>query len=273
MPDHVPRHRDIFLNDRTRTVLWVEWQRRRRHPDYGPAVDACLTAMAVYEDQERGQTLQDILEANALLRQHAFPFTGENAASTGGIDEYMIGWLALALKRLCQPEVRTLFPPLAAFAHAWILRLPLDPAISALPDWVAASVFPRTYDITLTYRWVYEELSLWPQDDRELVVEFRIRQGASHDELREQFDAILAAHASWNRPRLYRHRGNQRYYEQVFHAFDLSIQGRTLPAIAQQLWPNEWHAHSERLPTHQTLLQRARGHVTRARALIHGEQK
>ena len=53
----------------------------------------------------------------------------------------------------------------------------LDAAIPSLPHWVAASVFPRSYDIRLTYRRVFEDLNLWPQEDRELVVEFRIREG------------------------------------------------------------------------------------------------
>jgi hypothetical protein len=218
------------------------------------------------EDRERGQTLQDIATLNDFLRQQPCP-------STGKMDCYTLGVLVLALKRLCQPELRTLVPPLAKFAHTWMIRLPLDPAILTLPDWVAAAVFPRDYNITLCYRRVWEDLSLWPQYDKELVVEFRIQDGASPDVLRKQFDAILATQASWNRPYSYRKRWDQAYYEEVFAAYDLHTQGYTFPAIAQQLWPREWHRQSEAPSSHKALKQRARDHVKRARGLIRGEQK
>ena len=48
MADDTPHRRDVFLHDRTKTLLWVEWQRRRRHVDYGPAVVTCLQAMSLH---------------------------------------------------------------------------------------------------------------------------------------------------------------------------------------------------------------------------------
>jgi hypothetical protein len=272
--DDLPQPRFDFLDTRTRTRLWVEWQRRRRHPEYPHAVDVCLQEMAAHlstlplttsvEDRERGQTLQDIMMLNDFLRQHPCPSPGE-------INRYTLGVHSQALTRLCQPELRTLFPPLAQFAHAWMIRLPLDPAILALPAWVAATVFPRDYNITLTHRLVWEDLSLWPQNDKELIVEFRIREGASHDVLREQFDSVLATHAAWTRPHSYRIRDDQDYYKKVFTAYDLRAQGYSFSALAQQLWPHEWNGQSENPPSHKALRQRARGYVKRAHVLIHGE--
>ena len=147
---------------------------------------------------------------------------------------------------------------------------PLTGSFLRCLQWIAASVFPRSYDIRLTYRKVFEDLNLWPQIDWELVVEVRIRQGASHDELREQFDLILARHAHWQQPRQHRIHGDQAYYQRVFQAHALHHQGQTLAAIAQHLWPEEWQRQT---PTHPTLVQRARGYLQRAQALIFGAQK
>jgi hypothetical protein len=265
----MPRRPFTFLDDRTRALLWVEWARRRYHTAYGPASDACLKAMAEHlpslplptspKDRERAHTLQHLARLNNLLRSQ--PDRKKH--------EQLIWRL---VRPLCQPELRAYFPPLAQFAYEWGIRLPLDPAIPTLPDWVGASVFPRDYDITLTYKMVYEDLNLWLQYDRELVVEFRIREGASHDVLREQFDAILAKHTHWNRARRAAST-KQAYYETIFHVYNLHIQGQTFPAIAQQLWPSEWDSASQRDGTHKTLLQRARGHFKRARDLIYGGQK
>jgi len=269
MADDRPHAQNLFLNDRTRTALWVEWQRRRRHPDYSPAVDSCLQELSTHlstlsfstplEDQERAHTVQFLQTLTTLLQQHA------TSAQRDRTTESRIWAL---LRPLCDRELRTLFPPLAKFAYEWGLRLPLAPTIPHLPDWVAAMVFPRNYEIILTYKRVYEDLNLWPQHEPELVVEFRIRAGASHDELREQFDAILARHAHWNHPRTHRIRPKQTYYENLFRVYDLHSHGHTLSAIAQQLWPHEWHGMSQGYGSKQTLRQRVRGHLKRARELI-----
>lgn len=268
MADGTPHRRDVFLNDRTKTLLWVEWERRRWHVDYAPAVGTCLQAMSLHllsrpfttdEEREQSQILQDIATLNALLRHDPEVTQFETHR-----------WIIRTLPRLCRPALRTLFPPLAKFVHAWAIRLPLDAAIPSLPPWVAALVFPRSYDIRLTYRRVFEDLTLWPQEDVELVVEFRIRPGASRDELLEQFDLILARQAHLQQPRERRIHGSQDYYQRVFQAYALHHQGQTAAAIAQHLWPEDWQRQT---PTHRTLVQRVRGYLKRAQVLIFGEQK
>ena len=83
----------------------------------------------------------------------------------------------------------------------------------------------------------------------------------------------FATHASWSRPRDYRIREDQAYYKHVFDAYDLHAQGDTFLAIAQQLWPHEWNGQSKDPASHQALIQRARGHVKRARDLIQGREQ
>src|SRR5215217_1486563 len=199
------------------------------------------------EERQHRQTLQDIATLNARLL-HA----------SGAIKDETV-WRGLpALQPLCRPELRTIFPPLATFAHTWGIRLPLDPRIPALPEWIAASVFPRSYDIRVTYRRVWEDLNLWPQHDVELVVEFSIRSGASPDELREQFELILARQAFLHQPRAGRIRHDQAYFKRVFQAYKLRQQGQTLSAIAYHLWPaDDWERQTT---TQKTLVQRVRAY-------------
>ena len=80
MTDETPHRRDVFLNDRTKTRLWVEWQRRRWHVDYGPAAATCLQAMSLHllsrsfttadEERQHRQTLENIATLNARLRHY-----------------------------------------------------------------------------------------------------------------------------------------------------------------------------------------------------------
>jgi hypothetical protein len=164
----------------------------------------------------------------------------------------------LRLNRLCEPALREAVPPLARFADTWGIHLPLDPTIPILPDFVAYAVFPRDHDIKLTSR-----------RDGELIVEFAIRRGASREVLRAQLDAIFAAN-SWltNASAHHQHR-KRSYYENVFRAYDLSLQDYTFPEIAQQLWPKEWSSMRRDYPQKNPMVQRAQDYVARAHALIH----
>ena len=129
MADGTPHRRDVFLNDRTKTLLWVEWQRRRWHDDYGPAAATCLQAMSLHlfsrsfttddEERQHRQTLENIATLNDLLR-HDPEVTKVSTFRRIFRD----------LQSLCRPELRTIFPPLREFAHAWGIRLPLDPRVS-----------------------------------------------------------------------------------------------------------------------------------------------
>jgi len=80
--------------------------------------------------------------------------------------------------RLCRTENRDLFPPLARFERDWGIRIPLDPAIPFLPNFVAMHVFQRDYEVSITFF----------VPGREVSVKFDIRPEASKEVLLAQFD-------------------------------------------------------------------------------------
>jgi hypothetical protein len=218
------------------------------------------------EDQDQYMALQDLYMLNDVLQLDA---------ATDAMTAYELGVFALILKRLSVPALRAVWPPLATFARTWKQRFPLSPAIRTLPDWVAACAFPREHDVRVTSHWDDEDQDIWPQSTPALVIEVRTRPGASRDVILEQLKDILAKHAAQpdrNAPRPHPQRDRSKY-EEAFRAYELRTHGATLPAIAQQLWPNEWQAESHDAAARKKLVQRARDYAKRGGRWIREEQK
>jgi hypothetical protein len=157
---------------------------------------------------------------------------------------------AAAVHSLCRTENHALFPQFARFERDWGIRIPLDPAISFLPDFVTERIFQRDYEITLTYG------SL--DSDTDFKVEFLIRSKASRDVLRERFNEILQMYGSWKvDPKTRRTRQRQKLadYVKMFRAYDLHQEGQSASEIATKLSPKEFERDQRVYPGRNSTVQ------------------
>src|SRR5262249_2602843 len=142
-------------------TLSVQWQALRRHPEYGHAMQTCLKEVA-----EQLQILEpslvhsgsywiikniltDIADLSRTLRSQTFPVAFEAGIPAEMYKSFRT--TANTVLGLCRMENRDLFPPLARFERDWGIRIPLDPAIPFLPDFVALHVFQRDYEVAITF--------------------------------------------------------------------------------------------------------------------------
>ena len=273
MPTGSNNKKFSFMDERTRIALSVQWQALRRHPEYGPAVQTCLKEVAeqlnilepslAYSgpDWITRNTYTNIANLSRTLRSQTFPVAGipaEMYKSFRATANTVLG--------LCRPENRDLFPSLARFERDWGIRIPLDPAIPFLPNFVALHVFQGDYDVSITFF----------VPGREVIVEFRIRPEASKEVLLAQFDTILQVYGPWNdAPKVPRTRQRQAlaHYDEMFRAYDLHQQGHSLGEIARQLWPKEFERDQRPYPQKNPIVQRARDRIRRAQRLIRDAKK
>ena len=276
MPTSSKNKRFSFIDERTRITLSMQWQALRRHPEYGHAVQTCLKEVAeqlkilepslVYSGSYwiTKNTLTDIANLSRTLRSQTFPMAFE-----AGIPAEMYKSFkstANVVLRLCRPENRDLFPSLARFERDWGIRIPLDPAIPFLPNFVAMHVFQRDYEVAISFC----------VPGREVSVKFDIRPEASKEVLLAQFDTILQVYGPWNdAPKVPRTRQRQEraHYDEMFRAYDLRQQGHTLGEIARQLWPEEFERNQRSYPEKNPIVQRVRDRIRRAQRLIRDAKK
>jgi hypothetical protein len=274
MPTSSNNKRFSPIDERTYIAVSVQWQALRRHPEYGPAVQTCLKEVAEHlkileptlgdsrSDLRTRNTYTNIVDLSRTLRSQIFPVAGIPAGLSKSLPQSTI----IALSELCGKESRASFPPLARFERDWGIRIPLDPTIPFLPNFVATSVFQTDYEVLV---WI-------PSTEREIRVEFRIRPGATKEVLLTQFDTILQVYGPWNDapkgPRT-RQRRELAHYEETFRAYDLHQQGQSLGEIARQLWPEEFERNQRSYPEKNPIAQRARDRIRRAQRLIRDAKK
>ena len=208
--------------------------------------------------------LTDIVNLSRTLRSQTFPMAFEAGIPAEMYKSFRA--TANTVLRLCRTENRDLFPPLARFERDWGIRIPLDPAILFLPNFVALHVFQRDYEVSIT--------SFVP--GREVIVEFRIRPEASQEVLLAQFDTILQMYGPWNdAPKVPRTRQRREltHYDEMFRAYDLRQQGQSLGGIARRLWPEEFERNQHSYLEKNPIAQRARDRIRRAQRLIRDAKK
>jgi hypothetical protein len=276
MPAGSKNKRFSFIDERTRITLSAQWQALRRHPEYGHAVQTCLKEVAeqlnilehslVYSGSYwiTKNTLTDIANLSRTLRSQTFPMAFEAGIPAEMYKSFRA--TANTVLRLCRTENRDLFPPLARFERDWGIRIPLDPAIPFLPNFVALHVFQTDYEVSIT--------SFVP--GREVMVEFRIRPEASQEVLLAQFDTILQVYGPWNdAPKVPRTRQRRElaHYDEMFRAYDLHQQGQSLGEIARQLWPKEFERDQRPYPQKNPIVQRAHDRIKGAQRRIRDAKK
>jgi hypothetical protein len=286
MPTGSNNKRFSFIDERTHIALWVKWQALRRHPEYGHAVQTCLQEVTEQlnilgpsltgseSDWITQNTLTDIANLSRILRSQTFPMAFEADIPAEMYKSFKS--TANVVLRLCRTEKRDLFPPLARFERDWGIRIPLDPAIPFLPKFVTVHVFRRDYEISLTLAPSDEAPLSFSPSDEELIVEFRIRPGASKEVLRAQFDTILQMYSSWDvdqkAPRT-RQRQEFADYDKMFRAYDLRQQGQPINEIARQLWPEKFERNQRPYPEKNPIALHARDCIRRAKKLIRDAKK
>lgn len=311
MPAGSKNKRFLFTDERTRIELWLQWQALRRHPEYGPAVQTLLQEMTEernilspilsytesdFDPQRVGTDRANIKRFLAIrsflsnmdilsrhLRSQTFFMTFEadipvemSKSFHQDAQHLPDKSTAAAVNSLRRTENRDLFPQLAHFERDWGIRIPLDPAISFLPDFVTEHIFQRDYEISLTLAPSDEAPLSFSPSDEELIVEFRIRRGASKEVLRAQFDTILQMYGSWDvdqkAPRT-RQRQEFADYDKMFRAYDLRQQGQPINEIARQLWPEKFERNQRPYPEKNPIALHARDCIRRAKKLIRDAKK
>jgi hypothetical protein len=297
MPAESKNKSSPFIDERTRIALRIKWQALRRHKEYRHAVQTfrqevteqfnILSPILSYTeldfDPQRVSTdranlkrflrirnfLKDIDNLSRSLRSRTFPMAFKADISAEMYKSFES--TAAVVRSLRRTENRDLFPPLTHFERDWGIRIPLDPAIPFLPDFVALQVFRSDYEVSLTYAPSDEATLSCSPSDVELIVEFRIRPGASKKVLRAQFDTILQMYGSWDvdrkAPRM-RQRQEFADYENMFLAYDLHRSGQSIDVIARQLWLKEFERNQRPYPEKNPIALRARDCIRRATKLI-----
>ena len=284
-----------LLDDRTRVTFYFQWQALRRHAEYRRAVPACLqeikaftagvlaqldaldqpsappeaveyaallsAARVLATQHSTGQGwLRELAALTDTLHREVFPFERRKAVPSKHRDLYYATYRRLVY--LCSRQTQALLAPLAQFAQEWGIRLPMDPAIAFLPDFVALHVWDTAYAIEVIY----------PPGNDEIIFSFRVRPGATKDAVLALVDDVLQTHVppAWM-GKSHRRRHNRAYYAALFETYDRRMNGESPRQIAQALWPEELAAGPQPYPDspHQhPAVQRVRDLVRAAKKLI-----
>jgi hypothetical protein len=150
-------------------------------------------------------------------------------------------------------------PALAHFATQWSLRFPLPPTW----PWVITELFRDTVPVSVVSvdearRTVLLEAQLDTDFPLQVVTDF--------------FELHYAAYSPKHRSRWggasARRLQPLAHYREVFHVYDLRKRGLSFPAIAWQLWPEEFAKGQRPYPAKNLAVQKAQDHFKTAEHLI-----